>query len=63
MREPNDWIYIYYISECGKHTLYDRSVPRTGLGPARAVQRVEELKSRGKEGFYVVGNTLPGALS
>lgn len=63
MKKPNDWIYIYYISECGNYTVYDRTVSRTGLGPARAKQRVEELAKIGKEGFYIIGSILPGALS
>ena len=49
----NDWIYIYYIRN--GDLVYDRTVSRTGLGPWRAKQRVEEYKSRGYEAFYTIG--------
>ena len=62
--KPNltDYIYIYYISECG-HIIYDRSVSREGLGPNRAIERVEFYKKRGKEAFFTIGFTVKGALS
>jgi len=52
----NDWIYIYYIKN--NLLLYDRTVSRTGLGPVRAKQKVQEWKERGYEAFYTIG-TLP----
>lgn len=58
-----NYIYIYYI--VGGQYIYDRSVSRTGLGPGRAKQRVQDLEKHYGEGnaFYTVGKTFPGALS
>lgn len=49
----NDWIYIYYIRD-GK-LFHDRTVSRSGLGPARAKQIVEHWKAMGFESFYTIG--------
>ena len=49
----NDWIYIYFIKD--GELFYDRTVSRTGLGPSRAKQRVEEQEARGYEAFYTIG--------
>lgn len=58
---PNDWIYIYYIED--DKFIYDRSVSRYGLGPARAETVVRNWKASGKESFYVIGKTIEGAFS
>lgn len=60
---PGDWIHIYYISKDGEGIIYDRTVSRTGLGPARAKQVIEQWEVAGREAFYVIGATIRGAYS
>ena len=53
MSNLNDWIYIYFIKD--GNLIYDRTVSRTGLGPDRAKQVVEQHQKRGFESFYTIG--------
>lgn len=55
----SDWIYIYYIHKDGKDNaiLYDRSMPRDLISSVDA--RIAELRAKGKEAFYVIGDILP----
>lgn len=54
-QDLNQWIYIYSIKD--GYLSYDRTVSRTGLGPARAKERVAELEKYGYEAFYTIGTT------
>ncbi len=60
-RKLNDWLYIYKISECGCHVLYERSMPRSCV--TQADIRVANMRGRGQEAFYTIGATFKGALS
>lgn len=54
----NSHIYLYHIR--GSHIIYERSFPRDY--PEGAIRRVEELRKRGVESFYVIGTTLGGTF-
>ena len=56
--KPNSHIYLYTIK--GDYICYERSFPRDY--PQGAVRRVEELRKRGIESFYVIGATLKGTF-
>ena len=53
----SNYIYIYRIS--GEHIVYERSMPRPCV--AEANRRVEELRGRGIEAFYTIGDTVRSA--
>ena len=55
----NDWIYIFFIDE-NDNVIYDRTVSRTGLGPKRAKEVVENFNKRGVEAFYTIGRLVRG---
>jgi len=56
----NPWIYIYFISN--EKVIYDRTVSRTGLGPARAEQVVKRFRESGTEAFYTIGRLVKGEV-
>ena len=58
----SDWIYIYYINQDGKDNsiIFDRSMPRDRI--ANVDERIKELRKRGLEAFYVIGDILPRAF-
>lgn len=56
----NDWVYVYFLSNCGKYVLFDRSVPRDCIDSVDDI--ITELRNSGKEAFYTVGFVFKGAL-
>lgn len=55
-------IYIYYVHKDGKDNaiIYDRSMPRNAI--TEVDYRIDELRKRGLEPFYVIGDILPRAF-
>jgi hypothetical protein len=53
----SNYIYIYRIS--GDHIVYDRLMPRAYV--AEVDKRLKELRSRGLEAFYTIGETIKEA--
>lgn len=54
----NNWLYIYRIS--GDDIVYERSMPRYCV--READYRVKELRKRGEEAFYTIGEIFKGAF-
>jgi len=53
----SNYIYIYRIS--GEDVVYDRSMPRNCI--FEADRRLKELRARGIEAFYTIGDTIKTA--
>jgi hypothetical protein len=60
MKKLNDHIYIYRIS--GEDIVFDRSMPRYGFSVSEVDRRIKELRERGVEAFYTIGDTFEGAF-